>query len=384
MFNTVGFSAGVRGEKKEEIGSSASVSELLPFEFAEFAHELITNALVMLRRERVVLLCDEANCMPVSRQEQILERYLELFSARQVQFVFVAGVWPRMTDTYLPKCFETSLELLGFPGKQFVAELIESELRRFNAPCPTFSDEAIEALVDAYKGHPRFTLDACASAFQHALESGQAEVSASSMFRVCRELDERLKEAEEALLRQATVSTHSDFDPIAAGNFHIFGAYKRRRPLPFGDGRGLAVDQQSLDPTTTTEFPWHRGWFLAGEPVNTTSRGTHEHQYFRPLFRAIIPHAPRAARTFYLACSSRTRRTAQPANASDTAFADLPAWPAKATARFLEGDFTGLWYHLNRTGVSRRLEPPNPDFRGPHDPIPCEWTRLPRFAIPAT
>ncbi len=197
MFNTVGFSAGVKGEKKEEAGQQMRHSNVLPFEFAEFAHELVANVLKPRDKSRLVVLCDEANQMPIFRQEEILERYLELFSSKRVQFVFVAGMVPWDTKAFLPSCFETCLELKGFGDKSCVEELITRA-----QPKIPFTGEAIDVLFEAYSGHPRYTVTACGMAYDQAAESNAPEISAAILLRVINRLDEERKAHEEMMRRE--------------------------------------------------------------------------------------------------------------------------------------------------------------------------------------
>ena len=77
-------------------------SDVLPFEFAEFAKELIETVLNPSGKSRVVVICDEANYMPFFKQEELLQRYLDLFSAKDFQFVLVAGLFPWESNPNLP------------------------------------------------------------------------------------------------------------------------------------------------------------------------------------------------------------------------------------------------------------------------------------------
>ncbi len=197
LFNTVGFSVGVRGEKKEEAGQHMLHSSVLPFEFAEFAHELVTNVLAPRDKSRLVVLCDEANQMPIFKQEEILERYLELFSSKRVQFVFVAGMVPWDTKAFLPSCFETRLELKGFDSKTCVEELISRAQTKVS-----FTKEAIDVLFEAYAGHPRCTITACRIAHDEAVEAGAQEVSAAVVLRVMNRLDEERRQHERMMRRE--------------------------------------------------------------------------------------------------------------------------------------------------------------------------------------
>jgi hypothetical protein len=201
--NAVGFAAGLKGDKKEEVTTSTNQSDVLPFEFAEFTDELVSNVLEPQEKSHVIFLCDEANQMPIYRQEQVLERYLELFSMRRAQFLFVAGLLPSERTPYLPSCFATQLELRGFPERRFVRELIDRAIAELPPPRLEFSDEAVDTLYETFGGHPRLTLDACARAYEAAASAGRGEVGAGIIVRVCKDQKERAKAIEEALARPA-------------------------------------------------------------------------------------------------------------------------------------------------------------------------------------
>ena len=192
ILNTVGFSAGLKGEKKEETSQQTQYSTILPFEFPEFAHELIRNVLLARGKKRLVVLCDEANQMPIFKQEEILERYLELFSSKQIQFVFVAGMVPWESKTFLPSCFETRFELKGFSERNDVVELItraQSDL--------IFTKEAIDAVFEAYSGHPRDTIEACAISYYEARKADLKDVSVPVVLRAIRRIDEERRRHKE-------------------------------------------------------------------------------------------------------------------------------------------------------------------------------------------
>lgn len=179
--SSIGFTAAVKGEKKEEKTLEKQQSEVLPFEFAEFVDELISRALKPLGKERVVVLCDEANLLPIFEQQDILERYFELFNHKNVQFLFVAGFQDGQAKLTLPDCFETHLELKGFPERKYVLELVN----RADKGEVTFSDEAIDVLWRNFSGHPRKTLEVCGLAFEEARKLNQSVLSGGVAESIC-------------------------------------------------------------------------------------------------------------------------------------------------------------------------------------------------------
>lgn len=191
--NSIGISAGVKGEKKEESYLERKHFDILPFEFGEFIDELTQNVLRQHGKERLIILCDEANYMPIFRQKEILERYLDLFSFKKVQFLFVAGLVPWRKHQALPSCFETSLKLKGFSKQEYVEKLIS----KANDSNISFTSKAIETIFEAYKGHPRYTIELCSMAYDQAARIAKNEVTAPMVLRVVKKINEREQKCRE-------------------------------------------------------------------------------------------------------------------------------------------------------------------------------------------
>lgn len=195
---SVGFSIGAKGEKRESSAREYQQVEILPFEFLEFTDELIQKVLKPAGKTRIIILCDEANLMPLFTQEQILDRYLQLFSTRKVQFLFSAGLMAWDAKPNLPMCFETRVELNGFAEKRHVIELIS----KLNSTVVQFTEEAIDLIYSAFRGHPRDTISACQQAFDIAAEKPDKSVNASVVHAVYMEIKERQESAERMMKRQ--------------------------------------------------------------------------------------------------------------------------------------------------------------------------------------
>ena len=144
---------------------------------------------------RIILLCDDANLMPVYKQEALLEHNLELFSSRRVQFLFSAGIYPWEAKPYQPNSFETSFELKGFSDKDHIFELIS----KINTSSVEFSQEAIDLLFEVFCGHPRFTLSACQNAYEYIMRSLEKSITAKIIHRVCEEMRIRRDEDEQRI-----------------------------------------------------------------------------------------------------------------------------------------------------------------------------------------
>jgi hypothetical protein len=177
----------------------------LPFEFVEFTQEISRNVLSEHGKNRVVILCDEANLLPDFFQEEILSRYFELFCPQQFQFVFVAGFLP-WHDRIMPDCFETSIELGGFGTISDFAEFI----RGVNTSDINVSDDALDALFTEFKGHPRHSLGVCWRAYETVSKKGGVEI------------DRQMMEAASQEYRRLLASQEREFR----------GAYKRIQRTP--------------------------------------------------------------------------------------------------------------------------------------------------------
>ena len=180
IFNTIGFSAGVKGEKKEQISHQKQQADVLPFEFVEFAQELSKNVLLPKGKKRTIILCDEANLLPSFFQEEILERYFGLFCAQQFQFVFVAGLLP-WHDRSMPDCFETTIELNGFTA---ISDL-QGFISRVNTTDISIHEDSISLLHERFKGHPRHSLGVCWRAYELAQDQQESEISVDHMQQAC-------------------------------------------------------------------------------------------------------------------------------------------------------------------------------------------------------
>ncbi|HEY0045327.1 MAG TPA: hypothetical protein VGB44_01305, partial [Flavobacterium sp.] len=179
--NTLGFSAGAKGEMKRGDIIEQSNSDILPFEFLEFVDAINKYVLPEFNKSRIIVLCDEANHLPFFNQHEILERYLELFSAKSIQFLFVAGFLSFESINELPMSFETRLELKGFSKVEHVVEFID----RIDCENLRFSRSAIDVLFTYFEGHPRMTLEACQRAIYKVKERNLEEVSDEAMELAC-------------------------------------------------------------------------------------------------------------------------------------------------------------------------------------------------------
>ena len=157
--NSVGFSAGATGEKKETGWAEHEQPPILPFEFMEFCEELL-RVMEEHGKTRIIALCDEANLLPSCQQRDILARYIDLFASRSIQFLFVAGVpdWePR--PPFIPDGFDLILELKGLHANAAKQLLCNIAKRAGKELVPEAAEIAQEQLL----GNPRMMIMALKS-----------------------------------------------------------------------------------------------------------------------------------------------------------------------------------------------------------------------------
>lgn len=194
--NSVGFSAGAKGEKKETGWVEQEQPPVLPFEFLEFCEELL-DALKEHGKTRIVALCDEANLLPFEQQRDILGRYIDLFTSRRVQFLFVTGVlrWDAVPPP-VPEGFDLILELRGLEGGA-AAELMRKVARYQGVEIEAGAIEIGQSQLD---GNPRLLFLALTSAMPMARRS--ATITSQLMEASCRRLlaeEKRLRSMAEHL-----------------------------------------------------------------------------------------------------------------------------------------------------------------------------------------
>ncbi len=197
--NTAGMNLVAKGELQEHLFHENRQSSILPFEFGEFVTQLLTDVLEPKGKEKIIVLCDEANHAKFYQQEQILERYFELFSSRRVQFLFVAAQGPWQEREYIPSCFETTIELCGLKEQGDISSLIKGAAIRDYGDKFEFADEAIELIIDVFSGHPRNTLNASQRAIEFANEAASQKVTVREALRACREIEKQLSQYEKTV-----------------------------------------------------------------------------------------------------------------------------------------------------------------------------------------
>lgn len=173
--------------------------DVLPFEFFEFVEEIKKETLLPYGKKRIVIICDEANKLPIFQQAAILERYIELFAASKVQFVFIAGYHPGEKVIPISYGFQNIIELEGFQDKQNIKELINKHTSAINV---SFLDSAIDVVWGIFKGHPRSTLEACRRSFLQAKHDELNSIDARMMAVACAEILRKEEEFSRMLINE--------------------------------------------------------------------------------------------------------------------------------------------------------------------------------------
>jgi len=189
--HSVGVSAALKGDIKKSTRMGWSEIDILPFEFFEFVEEIKKKTLIPNKKERIIAICDEANKLPILQQAGILERYLELFAARKVQFVFVSRYNFVEKFGQVPSGFQKILDLRGFREKRHVKELIDKQT---TGTIFSFEDSAIDVVWEAFEGHPYYTLSASHSAYIQAVIEGLEKINAKLMASACMKMLRTLEE----------------------------------------------------------------------------------------------------------------------------------------------------------------------------------------------
>ncbi len=167
--NSVGFSAAAKGEKSETGSVEQVQPSILPFEFFEYCDELL-QALGKHGKSRIVALCDEANHLPLSEQQQLLGQYVEMFASRRVQFLFVAGYRTAMAPPSTPEGFACALELRGLSASDSIS-LLTKAAKELGWEAEA---SACARVAERCAGNPRFLLSALDRAYTDAKRSGVA------------------------------------------------------------------------------------------------------------------------------------------------------------------------------------------------------------------
>jgi len=153
-----GVSGGVRAIVSPGKTREYSYGVAPPHAYSDRLRDLTEKILVPRGYGGSVVICDEANKLPILQQVDLLENFFSLFQTSHVRFVFVAGLRTNEELNVPKEVFGHVLELGGLPGHDAVEELIDVYCKGSDL---VFTKDATEIIWDAFKGHPLDTLDAC-------------------------------------------------------------------------------------------------------------------------------------------------------------------------------------------------------------------------------
>lgn len=195
--SSLGFSAGAKGDKKARSLTTAKQSDILPFEFFEFLNEIKTEVLEPMGKKKFVFLVDEGNYLPAYDQSEILHRYLDVFTANNVQFVFSISedVEPHASEFVLG--FDNKIRLAGLQVEH-TEELLEKYKIHSSMILP---DELPELLYAEFSGHPRATIAASSRAQEASHSEGSFNVSMTHALNAIREVRLMLDNERQMLAR---------------------------------------------------------------------------------------------------------------------------------------------------------------------------------------
>jgi len=200
--NSVGFSAGAKGEKKETGWVEQEQPPIMPFEFLEFSNEL-ARALIDVGKERVIATCDEANLLPIDEQAALLSHYLDLFNARGTQFLFVAGTLPGDSEPPpIPDGFDLVLPLQGL-APEACAELLQKQASSLGY---RIAEPAFAIAAEQTKGNPRLLLSLIPSVVEQNPTS--IDIDLASIEKACSQQDRKLRGNQAQLPRQRRQTRH--------------------------------------------------------------------------------------------------------------------------------------------------------------------------------
>jgi hypothetical protein len=160
----VGAAAVVKGERKEERHRTLELHGIMPYEFSEYARDIIDYVLYPKEYEKIVVLCDETNQFPIRVQKRAVEANIEIFRNGGVQFLFVMSIGvkddPAITDLARAfHAFDEVVELKRFSSRTDTAELLSKYFSM-----ERFPENASAIVHEAFAGHPRYSLEVCHSA----------------------------------------------------------------------------------------------------------------------------------------------------------------------------------------------------------------------------
>lgn len=143
----LGLSSLVSGGVRRSVSVEAEVGRLHVCDFIEYTDILVSKVLPVFSMSRIVVVCDEANKLPVEWQERVLGSYFDVFKSKSVSFVFVSSEY---LDGIAAERFDKYIKIRGLEFEH-VKEMINIRTRGSNVVVP---DNVVKFLCNEYNGNP--------------------------------------------------------------------------------------------------------------------------------------------------------------------------------------------------------------------------------------
>lgn len=190
QFTELGFSSGIRAGIKDGESTEMVFGDFLSIEYITFLSKIQTDVLHPLGYKSSIIICDEANRLPILQQIEILENYLGLLMKSGFAFVFIAGLYPDENLSIPHDVFGKIFEMKGFSEKEYVGKLFK---KYGEGSGVVFTDDAVDVIWEAFQGDPRFSLEAARFAYQKIVNATTKLVDAKAAALACFDILQRQK-----------------------------------------------------------------------------------------------------------------------------------------------------------------------------------------------
>jgi len=189
--NKAGLTAIAKAEMNETYTEEVNPISLLPFEFFKFIEVIQDEILAPRGINKLIVLCDEMNILPIITQKELIERYIELFSERSLQFIFVAGSIKGQRIYGVPDCFDVTIELSEFDNIAHIDELIAKRMSGTNLK---IDHGAAEIILKTSGGNPRTILWVCETATRKVLNRDEETINIDDIRNAAQEVMRHIKQ----------------------------------------------------------------------------------------------------------------------------------------------------------------------------------------------
>lgn len=194
MISKIGASFGINSEINTKANEEWTQRSLLNFEVLELIRELKDTVLKKYSKNKIILICDEANKLAEEEQQQILQNYLDFFGSNQFNFLPVERNSDEIKRVAESNKLFRIMELEGFGSIDHVKQLISNS---FKFDDIVISEETFDLLFQAFNGHPFNTMDAFCRCINLYLDGNKNEIDSSiaksAIARVIEQLNEMNK-----------------------------------------------------------------------------------------------------------------------------------------------------------------------------------------------